>query len=103
MSETPHELGGPLPHTRLSQRIDRWIEAVGSAVSWLWLVLLATIVLNVVMRYVFGEGRIEFEELQWHLYAMGFLTALSYGVVDPGTAAQLADLARFAAAFFCAA
>lgn len=43
----------------------------------MWLVLLATIVTNVVMRYVFGEGRIEFEELQWHLYAVGFLVALA--------------------------
>ena len=25
------------------------------------------------MRYLFGEGRVEFEEIQWHLYAIGFL------------------------------
>ena len=46
--------------------------------SWLWLVLLAVIVLNVVLRYAFGEGRIEFEEIQWHLYSTGFLLGLSY-------------------------
>jgi TRAP-type mannitol/chloroaromatic compound transport system permease small subunit len=45
-------------------------------------VLLAVIVLNVTLRYVFGEGRIEFEELQWHLYSLGFLTGLSYGMVS---------------------
>lgn len=69
-----------LPHTRLSTRIDGLIRGVGDAVSWVWLMLLATIVLNVTMRYVFGEGRIEFEELQWHLYAVGFLVGIAYGV-----------------------
>jgi TRAP-type mannitol/chloroaromatic compound transport system permease small subunit len=41
-------------------------------------VLLLVIVTNVVMRYAFGEGRVEFEEIQWHLYAAGFLLGLSY-------------------------
>tara|TARA_R110002072_G_scaffold89232_4_gene199881 strand:+ start:6471 stop:6908 length:438 start_codon:yes stop_codon:yes gene_type:complete len=44
--------------------------------------LLGVIVLNVVMRYAFGEGRIEFEEIQWHLYAIGFLLGLSYANVS---------------------
>ena len=67
-----------LPHTRLSQGIDRIIDAVGRATSYLWLALLAVIVVNVTLRYVFSEGRIELEELQWHLYAVGFLLGLSY-------------------------
>ena len=44
----------------------------------LWLVLLGVIVTNVLMRYAFNQGRIEFEELQWHLYSAGFLLGLSY-------------------------
>ena len=35
-------------------------------------------VFNVVLRYVLSEGRIELEELQWHLYSFGFLVGLSY-------------------------
>ena len=69
-----------LPETRLSLRLDAMIRKIGDFVSWVWVVLLATIVLNVVMRYAFGEGRIEFEELQWHLYAVGFLVGVAYGV-----------------------
>lgn len=80
MSEPIVDLQRALPQTRLSIRIDRLIRAVGDVTSWVWLVLLATIVLNVIMRYVFGEGRIEFEELQWHLYAVGFLMGLSYSL-----------------------
>jgi len=67
-----------LPHTRVSSAIDRLLEAIGEAVSWVWLLLVVVIIGNVVLRYVFGAGRIEFEELQWHLYAIGFLSGLSY-------------------------
>lgn len=69
-----------LPETRLSQRIDAGLRAVGDAVSWIWLALLAVIVVNVLMRYALGEGRIELEELQWHLYAVGFLVGVACGV-----------------------
>ena len=69
-----------LPETRLSRGLDRLVRRVGDAASWLWLLLLGVVVLNVVLRYLFGEGRIEFEEIQWHLYATGFLIALGYTV-----------------------
>jgi len=73
--------GLQLPDTAYSNFVDRLIIRLGNAVSWIWLLLLAVIVLNVVMRYVFAEGRIEFEEVQWHLYSIGFLLGLSYGFV----------------------
>jgi TRAP-type mannitol/chloroaromatic compound transport system permease small subunit len=69
-----------LPHTRLSARIDRFLVRIGDCISWVWLLLVAVIISNVVLRYAFGAGRIEFEELQWHLYAVGFLAGLSYCV-----------------------
>ncbi len=71
-----------LPHTRFSGAVDGVVIRLGDWVSWFWLLLLAVIVLNVVMRYVFSEGRVEFEEIQWHLYAIGFLVGLSYGVAS---------------------
>ena len=67
-----------LPHTVWSKRMDRVADQVGRAISYVWLVLLAVIVINVLMRYLFNEGRIEMEELQWHLYSIGFLLGLSY-------------------------
>lgn len=77
VAEVVHEW----PHTKFSMWIDHWLTKIGQVTSWLWLLLLATIVVNVVMRYVLGEGRIEFEELQWHFYAVGFLLGLSYANV----------------------
>lgn len=67
-----------LPQSAFSRRVDPWLSRLGQWISWVWLALLAIIVLNVVLRYVFGEGRIEFEEIQWHLYSAGFLFGLSY-------------------------
>ncbi|MDJ0950206.1 MAG: TRAP transporter small permease subunit [Alphaproteobacteria bacterium] len=67
-----------LPNTRLSDALNGFIRRIGEAVSWLWIVLVVVIVTNVTMRYVFGEGRIEFEEIQWHIYSIGFLIGLSY-------------------------
>ncbi|MCY4213149.1 MAG: TRAP transporter small permease subunit [Gammaproteobacteria bacterium] len=69
-----------LPATRFSRLVDPWLERIGQWASWLWMLLLAVIVVNVVLRYVFGEGRIEFEEVQWHLYATGFLLGLGYAL-----------------------
>lgn len=75
-----HELvhHAELPHTAFSQRVDRAIRAIGATISWIWLLLVVIIITNVTMRYLFGEGRIEFEEIQWHLYSIGFLLGLSY-------------------------
>lgn len=66
-----------LPHTRLTLAISRLFGTLARGLSWIWLALVAVVVINVTMRYVFGEGRIEFEEIQWHLYATGFLIALA--------------------------
>ena len=78
--ETRPKGADPLPETAFSRRVDGWMLRLGETLSWVWLVLMCVIVLNVMLRYVFGEGRIELEELQWHLYAVGFMTALSLAV-----------------------
>lgn len=67
-----------LPETRVSRLVEPIITTIGNAISWLWLLLLLIIVANVTLRYLFGEGRVEFEEIQWHIYAAGFLLGLSY-------------------------
>ena len=71
-----------LPHTRFSRVVDAALERIGRAISWLWIALLGVIVINVFMRYALGEGRIEFEELQWHLYAAGFMLGLGYALKE---------------------
>lgn len=59
------------------RRTGEAMDRIGSLLSWVWLVLIAVIMLAVVLRFFFGIGLIELEELQWHLYAIGFL----FGIV----------------------
>jgi TRAP-type mannitol/chloroaromatic compound transport system permease small subunit len=70
--------GLSLPTTGFSRVIDRLVSWAGEVASALWTVLVLTIVLQVVLRYVFGIGSIMLEETQWHLYAMGFMLGLSF-------------------------
>ena len=60
------------------------VNLIGAVFSWLWLVLLCVIILNVVLRYVFHQGMIELEELQWYLYAVAWLVGLSYTFIADG-------------------
>lgn len=71
-----------LPETAISQGFDCVLNRLAAWVSWVWVLLMLVIVGNVLLRYLLGEGRVELEELQWHLYAVGWLVGLSYGVVQ---------------------
>ena len=69
-----------LPATPFSRLVDPILDRIGNAVSWIWVVLLVVIVCNVLLRYALSEGRIEFEEIQWHLYSVGFMVGLGYAL-----------------------
>lgn len=77
--DTIHQLihHAELPHTRFSRGVDGFLARLGATVSWLWLALMAVIVLNVVMKNLLGDGRVEFEEIQWHIYSALFMLGLS--------------------------
>ncbi len=67
-----------LPTTAFSRGADRVITWFGELASSLWLILVAVIVTQVVARYVFNQGSILMEELQWHLYAIGFMLGIPF-------------------------
>ncbi|MCA1939615.1 MAG: TRAP transporter small permease subunit [Caenispirillum bisanense] len=71
-----------LPRTAPSNVLDRFVRWVGRVTSWIWVILVAVIVLQVVLRYFFNMGSIQLEELQWHIYAIGFILGLSYCMVE---------------------
>lgn len=79
-----HSNLGQLPQTKVSQFIECVIERVGRAVSWIWLILVLLIVANALMRYFFNLTFVALEELQWHLYAVGFMLGLSYCFIHDG-------------------
>ncbi|WP_207061507.1 TRAP transporter small permease subunit [Motiliproteus sp. SC1-56] len=67
-----------LPNTRFSLSLDALITAIGKVASWLWLVVTGVIIWAVVGRYIFGQGSVTLEELQWHLAGAGWLLGLAY-------------------------
>lgn len=69
--------GLPLPETGLSRVFDSIIRAVGEWSSWIWTILMLLIVIQVLQRYVIGLGSIQMEEMQWHLFAVGFMLGLA--------------------------
>lgn len=81
MADPSHQAGPSglvLPTTALSRGIDRLLAFTGELASALWTVLVLVIVVQVVARYAFGTGSIMMEELQWHLYAVGFMLGLGF-------------------------
>ena len=68
--------GLPLPETGLSRGIDKIIRLIGEGSSWIWTVLMLLIIVQVVQRYAIGLGSIQMEEMQWHLFAVGFMLGL---------------------------
>lgn len=70
--------GIALPTTAFSRTVDNVIGWFGELASALWTVLVAVIVVQVVARYAFNKGSIAMEELQWHLYAIGFMLGIAF-------------------------
>lgn len=66
---------------RFCKMIDETIRHIGEYFSWLNAILVVVIILQVVLRYIFGQGLVVLEELQWHLYGVGIMLGLSYCVV----------------------
>lgn len=58
--------------------IDTFIEWTGKTTSWLVLGLVLLICYDVAMRYLFQQGSIALQELEWHLFALIFLLGAAY-------------------------
>ncbi len=67
---------------RICNAMDELIRRIGQYFSWFNAILVMVIILQVVLRYVFGTGLVVLEELQWHLYAVGIMIGLSYCLVE---------------------
>jgi TRAP-type mannitol/chloroaromatic compound transport system permease small subunit len=53
---------------------------VGRAVSWLALVIVALMSVNVILRYLFSMGSVWAQELEWHLLVPLILFGTSYAL-----------------------
>jgi TRAP-type mannitol/chloroaromatic compound transport system permease small subunit len=67
-----------------SGAIDRSNEAVGRVVSWVTLLLVVVVFVDVVMRYLFKTSFVFTQELEWHLFAFIFLIGAGYTLLHDG-------------------
>jgi TRAP-type mannitol/chloroaromatic compound transport system permease small subunit len=58
--------------------IEKFTESTGKAVSWLILGMVLLICYDVAMRYLFQQGSVALQELEWHLFALMFLLGAAY-------------------------
>lgn len=70
-----------LPATGLSEVLDRGLRRIGEWFSWLWLAVVAVTLASVISRYLFSEGSVTMEEIQWHISSAVWLVGLSYAFV----------------------
>lgn len=66
------------PESKFAAAIDNVIQAIGRYSSSLNVILIVAIIVQVVLRYVFGLGLVQLEELQWHLYCVNVIFGLAY-------------------------
>lgn len=61
-------------------RIERFVDWVGRCTSWLALVIVVLMSVNVVLRYLFSIGSVWAQELEWHLLVPLILFGCSYAM-----------------------
>ena len=62
--------------------IDNCLKSIGKFFSWFNILLIAVIIFQVLMRYLFSSGFAVLEEIQFHLYGVMLIVALSYTYVS---------------------
>lgn len=64
--------------------VDSTNEAVGRMVSWVSLLLVLVVFVDVVMRYLFKTSFVFTQEMEWHLFAFIFLIGAGYTLLHDG-------------------
>ena len=68
--------------------IERFFNRIGDFFGWissiLFILLLCNVVYDVVMRYVFNDVSIGFQEMEWHLFSTVFLLGVPYAIKAGG-------------------
>lgn len=62
--------------------VDRWVDRIGRAASWLTLAIVVLMATNVLLRYAFSIGSVWSQELEWHLLASMVLAGMTYALAQ---------------------
>jgi TRAP-type mannitol/chloroaromatic compound transport system permease small subunit len=66
--------------TAFATAVDRMVDRVGRAASWLSLAICALMAVDVLLRYAFSVGSVWAQELEWHLLAPLVLFGMTYAL-----------------------
>jgi TRAP-type mannitol/chloroaromatic compound transport system permease small subunit len=69
------------PRTWLSDMIEAALGSLSFVLNTIWFALVLIIVVNVTMRYAIGVNYVWVEEVQWHIYAVGFMFGIGYALM----------------------
>lgn len=62
------------------ERVDRAVDLIGRAASWLTLAIVVLMAVDVLLRYSFSIGSVWAQELEWHLLAPVVLIGMTYAL-----------------------
>ena len=62
-------------------RIERFVDVVGRATSWIALAIVVLMATNVVLRYLFSYGTVWSQELEWHLLTPLIMFGIAYALL----------------------
>jgi TRAP-type mannitol/chloroaromatic compound transport system permease small subunit len=65
----------------VKEGIERAVDLIGRATSWLALVIVVLMAVNVVLRYLFSVGSVWSQELEWHLLSPLILFGIPYALL----------------------
>lgn len=80
-NDVSKEYGQPSGLLSLANVFEKIVLFFAYVFCWAYPILVFAILINVVLRYGFSSGLIVFEEIQWHLYAIGMLFGLAYAEI----------------------
>lgn len=58
--------------------IDQLSELTGRTIAWLVLAMVLIICYDVTMRFIFLQGSVALQELEWHMFSLVFLLGCAY-------------------------
>lgn len=78
------ELKCPTPQGRdvmaYADHLESLVDFMGRAVSWVVLLHVALVAVNVILRYLFQIGPVSLQEMEWHLMSPIALIGMSYAL-----------------------
>lgn len=73
--------GAAGPARAYVMRVERTIDLIGRAASWLTLAIVVLMAIGVLLRYAFSIGSVWAQELEWHLLAPLVLFGMTYALL----------------------